>query len=597
MNEKIYSLKAFSGLCENPDGDTKLSFGQASVCKNFAVTRDGNLRRRAGSKTLIKLGSAPVRGIWQGLVKGEDELICACDGNIWRLSEEENGVFSMQNLGAMNTDREVHFFPFSNLLYMINGIEYKVFDGKSLKNVDGYRPLVAVTVPPAGGGETLERVNRLSGCRRLWLSPDGKGTEFKLPEENILSLDYVKDLKTGALLDKSLYSADLAQGKIIFSSPPAQAVNSIEAGWTMKKNYRQDVLSMRFGELYNGTQDSRIFLYGDGSNRCIYSDLDYDGNPRADYFPDLNELRVGDENSPVTGLIRHYSSLICFKSHSAWSIRYGNIELKDKTVTAAFYCSPINRSIGNEAMGQQKLVLNSPRSLHGRDLFEWRNASAYSSGVTQDERQAKRISDRIFKTLGEFDFSKCICFDDNVAQEYYISCGNSCLVQNYACDAWYLYEGLNATAFQNYRGELIFGTADGEIKSLSYRWKSDDGKAIKAYWESGAMSFGLDSRRKYSCMLWVGIKPESFGELHVSIQTDRRSRYGDKKIVSSIASFCPADFSRWSFKTNRKPQIHRLKLKAKKFVYYKLIFESRSPNTAATVLASDLRLRLTGWAK
>ena len=597
MNEKIYSLKAFSGLCENPDGDTKLRFGQASVCRNFAVTRDGNLRRRAGSKTLVKLGNSPVRGIWNGLVKGAEELICACEGKIWRLTEGENGVFSKQELGAMDTSREVHFFPFSNLLYMINGREYKVFDGESLKDVEGYVPLVAVTVPPAGGGENLEMVNKLTGSRRLWLSPDGKGAEFKLPEDDLLSIDYVKDLKTGELMAKSSYTADLKGGKISFKTAPAEAVNSLEVGWTMGKNYRQDVLSMRFGELYNGSQDSRIFLYGDGSNRCIYSDLDYDGKPRADYFPDLNELRVGDENSPVTGLIRHFSSLICFKSHSAWSIHYGNIELKDKTVTAAFYCSPINRSIGNEAMGQQRLVLNSPRSLHGRDLFEWRNASTYSGGVTRDERQAKRISDRIFKTLGDFDFSKCVCFDDNIAQEYYISCGNSCLVQNYACDAWYLYEGLNATAFQNFDGGLIFGTESGEIKSLSYRWKSDDGQAIKAYWESGAMGFGLDSRRKYSCMLWVGIKPESFGELYVSIQTDRRSRYGDKKIVSSIASFCPADFRRWSFKTNRKPQIHRLKLKAKKFVYYKLIFESRSPNTAATVLASDLRLRLTGWAK
>ena len=52
-----------------------------------------------------------------------------------------------------------------------------------------------------------------------------------------------------------------------------------------------------------------------------------------------------------------------------------------------------------------------------------------------------------------------------------------------------------------------------------------------------------------------------------------------------------------AFDTNRKPQMHRLKIKAKKFVFYKLILSSNNANAAATVTSSDIRVRFTGYAK
>ena len=34
-------------------------------------------------------------------------------------------------------------------------------------------------------------------------------------------------------------------------------------------------------------RDSRIFVYGDGTNRAFHTGVDYDGTPRADYFLSL----------------------------------------------------------------------------------------------------------------------------------------------------------------------------------------------------------------------------------------------------------------------------------------------------------------------
>ena len=598
----MFQIKAWGGLNENPDGDTKLKMGEAAAMRNFRITRDGNLQRRPGSGEIYSLlangaEASPVRGIWSGWVNGKEQLVSACGGKLWRLWDEETGAYIREEIGNISTENEIHFFGFANALYMINGVEYKVWDGNTLSDVGGYRPLVTVSVPPGGGGETLEQVNKLTGERRCWFSPDGEKSVFQLPEKGLLSLDYVKNLTTGENMAADSYTADLTAGTVTFTGAPGAGTNTIEIGWTMGENFRGEVLSMHWGELYAGTQDTRIFLYGDGSNKALYSGLDYDGNPRADYFPDLNEVAVGDANTPITGMIRHYSRLLCFKTGSAWTIQYGTISMADGLVTEAFYVTPVNRSIGNVAPGQVRLVLNSPRTLHGSDVYEWKNNSSYSSNLTVDERQAKRISDRIYATVRKFELESCYCYDDNWAQEYYICQGGKALVHNYAADAWYYYEDFDAVCMANLHGELLYGTSDGRLMHFSTDYLSNDGRAIDAYWESGSISFGQDYQRKYSAMLWVGVKPESSAEVTVTVQTDRSSSYTEKMITSSLAAFAHANFARWSFATNRKPQMSRLKIKAKKFVFYKLIFRSNTPDTTATILAADIRVRFTGYAK
>lgn len=601
-NEKVFQIRAWGGLNENPDGDTKLKTGEAAVLRNFRVTRDGNLQRRPGSRAIAALlpegaEAGPVRGVWNGNVGGVEQLIAACAGRLWKLWDDEAGAFIKEEIGSIETEREIHFFGFDNHLYIINGAEYKVWDGNTLADVGGYRPLVTVSVPPSGGGETLEQVNKLCGARRCWFSPDGESGVFQLPETGLQSVDYVKDLSTGEALDPSAYTADTEAGTVTFSQAPAMGVNTLEVGWTMAESFREQVLNMRWGELYAGSQDTRIFLYGDGSNRAIYSGLDYDGKPRADYFPDLNEVAVGDANTPITGMIRHYSRLSCFKSDSAWTIEYGAVTLADGAQTEAFYVTPVNRAIGNAAPGQVRLVLNSPRTLHGSDVYEWKNYSAYSANLTHDERQAKRISDRVYATLRQFDLKNCVCYDDNWAQEYYICHNGRALIHNYAADAWYAYEDFDAVCMANFRGELLYGTSDGRLMHFSTDYLSNDGRAIDAYWESGSMSFGQDYQRKYAAMLWVGVKPESSAEVEVTVQTDRSSSYTEKLVSSSLANFAHVNYAKWSFATNRKPQMSRLKIKAKKFVFYKLVFRTSAADSTVTILAADIRVRFTGYAK
>ena len=79
--------------------------------------------------------------------------------------------------------------------------------------------------------------------------------------------------------------------------------------------------------------------------------------------------------------------------------------------------------------------------------------------------------------------------------------------------------------------------------------------------------------------------------------TDKKSQYTEKLVASEIFTFIPLNFNDFSFGTNIRPHMYRTKIKAKKFVYYKLIFETDTSDTGITVLAADIKVRFTGQAK
>lgn len=522
-----------------------------------------------------------VRGLWSGFVAGQEVLCAACNGYLWQLSRGEDGSWSKTACGTIDTDEDVFMFGFSGNLYLLNGSQYRVWNGTALTDVGGYRPLVAVSVPPEGGGTTLEQINKMTGARRVRVSPDGTATVFHLPEQNLASVDYVQYVASGT--DITSYDVSLTDGTVTIAPAPAEGTNSIEIGYSVAGDTAGEIRAMRYAELYNGSQDTRVFVYGDGTNRCFYSGIDYDGLPRADYFPDLNVAHVGDENTAITAMIRHYDRLLCFKLDSAWAIGYSQVTLADGTVTAGFYVSPINRSVGNCAPGQAVLVENRPRTLDGRSVVEWKSTSS-SGNINGDERNAERVSQRVDETIRTFDLATAKTFYDKYAHEYYvIGADGTALVHGIDADAWYVYTNFAAKCLINYMDELYFGTADGYLRHFSTQYFSDEGEAIDAYWESGSMPFAADFQRKYSAMLWVGIRPDDNGYLEVSAKTDRKTDF-------AVYSFETADAA-------QVPEMNRIKLKAKKFTYYNLILANNTSDRTATVVSVDIRVRGTGYVR
>lgn len=660
-NEKIVSIRAFLGLHESPDGDNKLKLGEATVCQNWKVTENLNLKKRPGTTTVYTLGNVPVKGMWSGEVNKRTIFVAACDNKLWLLMDEGEMLTIPQNLGTYSTTNDVCMFGFAEKLYCLNGKQYAVlyyannawhFEDVSSGSY-GYRPLVKIAVMPDGSGELLEQINKLNGMRRCWISTDDESLTYQLPEKGLQAIDYVKNLATNQYLVAGTdYTTDLNAGTVTFAEPKGFAVNSYEIGWIYPTNYKDQVKAMRYAEKYAGTQDNRVLIYGDGTNHTFYSGLDYDGEERADYFPDLNVVDVGDANTPITGLIRHYSKMLALKTHEAFSIDYGVITLADSTLTPAFYSTPVNKIVGNQAPGQVQLVQAAPISLYEGGLYEWRNAAAYSANISMDERQAKRISDRIYNTLRGMDFSKVHCYDDNYRYEYYIvdEYGNA-LVYNYRADAWYYYTGVDAYMVYSIASNVYIGTQSGKILLLDDTAMGDDGESSisctgatvnKITWEtkiteSGEYEFVYDGEHWYLGLLRVEL--QDYGITYTGVPDE-----GDKITVVYLATvpidckwesgsmdFGAGYMRKYSALTwvgvksdpnnsvnvtvqtdrstentvvevdpefeNNMPKVKRCKVKVKKFVYYKLKFLSNTDDTTSTVVDTEIKVRYTSQAK
>lgn len=600
----ILKIREFRGLNENPDGDTHIRVGELSKCLNFRVTPDKHLQLRPGQKTVVSLRTAwdalsskpsgvtvpEFSGAWRGAVGDGTHTLAVFGGVIWDVDLDAYGA--PKEVGRCS-QAPASFFGFGKKVYLLNGKEYMGWDGKSgskFASVEGYIPTVRTGCKPDGTGATLENVNRLTGKRKVKFSPDGTSKAFVLGEKDVDEIIKVDGTTVSYTLDK-------ASGTVNFTSAPAQGTNSVIITYRKGNGAREEVTGMRFAELYNGAADTRVFLYGDGTNRAIYSGIDMDTSaPSAEYFPDLYEAAVGDENTPITAMVRHYARLLAFKPGSAWSIDYSTATTALNQTTAVFFVLPVNRQLGNEAPGQVRLLENNPLTLAEQNVYQWK-ASNTSGNITADARNASRISDRVRSTLGDFDLTKTVTFNRLRENEFWFLCNGKALILNYACDAWYVYDHMPFLSMLAVGGEIYGFTREGQVRHVSRQYRNDDGEEISAEAATGSMDFDRDWLLKYSPMIFCAIKPESGARVYVTVESNRRSDYPEKIVSAGLAGFNHVDFGHFSFGTNRKPQVRRVKMKVKKAAFYKLIFRSRSSSATVTLLETDVQLRYAGNVK
>ena len=172
---------------------------------------------------------------------------------------------------------------------------------------------------------------------------------------------------------------------------------------------------------------------------------------------------------------------------------------------------------------------------------------------------------------------------------------------------WCIYKSTLCKSVKNamvHDGEMVFFT-DTDMFFFSQEGlsrdapvtASGDATAIGAVWESGFQAFGADFQRKYSSEIYVSMLPQNKSRMTITAATDRRSEYMEKEVRNELFSWSNWDFADFTFDLNDTPQINRIRLKVKKFVYYKLIFKVNTDGALATVLGYDQKVRFASMAK
>lgn len=578
-------ITRFLGLNLDTTGDTGLKPGESPAMSNFYITENWKLRKRPGTVLLAET-DFPVDVLWSGTVDGTERIVYASAGWLYRL---DPGTWASTALCSLGTFTPL-LFGHSGKLYIADTTDFRSWDGTTVASVAGYRPLVAVSTPPAGGGTALEANNLLTGAKRQWFSSFTGTATYQVRETAITSIDWVK-LNGVTQTTPAQYTINLTNGTITFVSAPATGnPNNVEIAWTKTStSERSAITSLRWQTAFGSTNDVRLFGWGDPANpRIIRHTGLADGIPSAEYWPALGQFTVGSPGSTITDAVRQQDRLSIFTDQDAWYASATTITDALGRSIAAFAITPLHGYLGQVAPGQTRLVNNAPVTLTNSGVQRWE-----TSGV-KDERSATYISKRVQPGLAPYDLSHAITFDWDTRGEMWILVGDGiAYIWNYRLDAWYRFDGISATGLVSYDGRVLYGNSDG-IHEVEPSRRNDNGVAFTYSWESGNLDFGALHKPKYCDRGWIAINPDGRSEVDVQFHTDNGSPSELFTAAYQIMSFSDVDFEHFSFSTNQSPQPFRFGVNARRFNYGKVKLSGSHPSASSTVLSISLAARLSG---
>lgn len=219
-------------------------------------------------------------------------------------------------------EHESKFFVYANLLYIKDGTSYLVYDGTTVKEVEGYIPRTSMSRSPNSGGTTLEDVNLLTGIRKNSFVADGESTEYFLDAQNLDS-DYAPKVWINDV-EVSGYETDYETGKITFTTAPEEPLTVGQDNVVIQfrktiSGYRDRIDKCTLVEVF----DNRVFFSGnpDYPNVLWHCSLD---DPT--YCSDLDYYEEGTDDAKVMSLVSGNNALWVLKepSQSNTTIFYHN---------------------------------------------------------------------------------------------------------------------------------------------------------------------------------------------------------------------------------------------------------------------------------
>ena len=552
------TIKSFLGLNMNETGETQLKLGEASQMKNFRITKDFKLEKMYGYEELYKPDKTITRNYVGKL--GTKEVNCyVADSKFYDSGTEKGSLASS----------DVLMFEWNKSLYIVDGTNIKTYNGTIFGTATGYVPTVKTACTPAGVGTDLEQINMLSMFRKVLFSADGTSTEYHLPETGLDASGTTCKINGTAT---TAFSVNATTGVVTFTTAPGSGTNNVEIQY--KKGTLGNVKNCKYGTKFGLADDTRLFAYGDTSNknRVYFSDLDITGVGNPLYFPANNFIDVGSSNEAVTDISRQYDRLIVSKPSEAYYMVYEPVTDTEGNTIITFPTYPLNKSHGMVANGQGQLLDNFVTTIDASGIIQWLNTQS------KDERNASVISGRVNEWLLSKDLTKAVTLDYQEEKEYWLAIDNEIMIYNYANSTFYLLTIPDKVkTLTTYKNIIYMGT-ETSIMEFNKDKTTYAGTTIDAEWQSGFYDFDAEYKRKTMRVLWFTLKPQGKTYMRVNYITDRSEGSEDKEIKEQTFSYVFWNYGDFTYSTGVTVKPFRVKLKAKKFAFLKLIIKNDKPD-------------------
>ena len=195
----------------------------ALIARNYANIRGVDFTNRKDEVSIVR--SPDMLNLWKNY-RSSNGLCLETRPDVEKIAEYEDNIHSLffytyngekhkiTHIGDKLYDDDkvileglnevtVSLFVYQTKLYIIDEKEYYVYDGDTIKPVEGYIPITTISRAPSGGGTVLQDVNLLTPYRKNSFCSDGESLEYHLDVESWDSDYNVKVWVNDELVDNS----------------------------------------------------------------------------------------------------------------------------------------------------------------------------------------------------------------------------------------------------------------------------------------------------------------------------------------------------------------------------------------------------------
>lgn len=255
------------------------------------------------------------------------------EGSIIVVTYTEGSLTTAAALFSSMNKRKSTSFVFNNLLYVIDGKNYLVYDGSAVSDVgeNAYIPTTYINIIPSGenadAGAEHEQRNILSPYFKHTFIADGTTKSFQLNDKEI---EGVKEVKLyGEVVTE--YEVNLTDGVVNFSTAPKKpeeagnypefyagieitakkSITSISGITDNEVDVNNIITSCSIATIF----DNRVFLSGNPKypNHIFFCGRNSTGYVDPSYFGILNYMQDGVGTTPITGMIPVADTLMALK--------------------------------------------------------------------------------------------------------------------------------------------------------------------------------------------------------------------------------------------------------------------------------------------
>lgn len=502
----------------------------------------------------------------------------------------ENDI-SVLKTGMNNTKSA--YVIFSDKLYILDGLNYLVYDGDTLQNVsnNSYIPTTTIGRSPLGGGEMNEDVNILSEFRINTFLADGTSKDYYLDAQNINSVVEVK-VNDNVTTD---YTVNTTAGKITFTNAPEKpnltGIDNVSIKFKKQVEGYADRVN-KCSKMINF--DNRIFFTG---NKTFKNALFHCSLQNPSYISDLDYYQDGTDESAIKDIVVGNNILWVLKEpnqqnetifyHTSLDVSgYGKVyPMQQGNVSTGCYSCAINYS--------DDIVFLSKHGLEGitGDINKEQLLTHRSSLI---DSKLTNSSNYDIATMTEWEGYLLILVNNKIYLGDMRQLWQG--VSGYEYEWYYWDLNQNVTILKEYKGKLYIGAEDGSVFVLE--GTNDNGNIINSYWTTPMDDFGYGNHLKTTNKRGgvAKIKTIPNGIIKIAEKTNKKD---ERFIVSKTATgfdYTNIDYSHFAYTTTNDSYIV-YKIKEKKFINLSMKFYSDELNKPFGIYEAIIEGFVGGYVK